>query len=66
MLMIQFSSSKMSLRYYQQLNLDKTKIMLIGNLRDKATSVYNIECVNNIKSLGIYVVHDKDVCIQHN
>ena len=49
-----------------ELNLDKTKIMLIGNLRDKAKSVYNIECVNNIKSLGIYVGHDKDVCIQHN
>ena len=40
--------------------------MLIGNLRDKAKSVYNIECVNNIKSLGIYAGHDKDVCIQHD
>ena len=49
-----------------ELNLDKTKIMLIGKLKGKAKSVYNIECVNNIKSLGIYVGHDKDVCIQHN
>ena len=49
-----------------ELNLDKTKIMLIGNSRDKAKSVYNIECVNNIKNLGIYVGHDKDVRIQHN
>ena len=30
--------------------------------------MYNIECVNNIKSLWIlvYVGHDKDACIQHN
>ena len=49
-----------------ELNLDTTKIMLLGNLRDKAKSVYNIECVNNIKSLEIYVGPNKDVCIQHN
>ena len=49
-----------------ELNLDETKIMLIRNLRDKAKSVYNIQCVNNIKSLVLYIGHDKDVCIQHN
>ena len=49
-----------------KLNLDETKIMLKGNLRDKEKSVYNIECANNIKSLRIYIGHDKDVCIQHN
>ena len=38
-----------------KLNLDKTKIMLLGTLKGKHKNVDNLECIDNIKRLGIYV-----------
>ena len=49
-----------------KLNLDKTKIMLLGTLKGKHKNVDNLECIDNIKSLGIYVGHDREYCIERN
>ena len=49
-----------------QLNTDKTKIMLLGPLKQSATSLKSFECVENIKSLGIVIGHDKTHCIKKN
>ena len=38
-----------------KLNLDKTKIMLLGTLKGKHKNIDNLECIENIKSLGICV-----------
>ena len=49
-----------------KLNMEKTKILLIGTLKGIMKSIYNFECVSNIKKLGIYVGHDKKFCAEWN
>ena len=78
MQMILLSFRKVVMKYYLyyrqkfgelsglKLNVEKTKILLIWTLKGTMQSIYNIECVNNIKNLGIYVGHDKNFCIERN
>ena len=49
-----------------KLNLNKTEIMLLGTLKGKHKNIDNLECIDNIKSLGIYVWHDREYCIGRN
>ena len=49
-----------------RINIDKTKIMGMGSLKCSVKSVHNIEVVSCIKTLGIYVGHNKKLCIDRN
>ena len=49
-----------------QLNLDKTKIMLLGSLKQSAKHLESLECIENIKSLGIVIGYEKKYCIAKN
>ena len=46
-----------------KLNLDKTKIMLLGTLKGRHKNIETLECIENIKSLGIHVGHGTEYCI---
>ena len=49
-----------------RINIDKTKIMGLGSLKSSVKNVHNIEVVTCIKTLGIYVGHNKKLCIDRN
>ena len=49
-----------------KLNFEKTKIILLGSARGSLNMHKNIECVENVKSLGVLVGYDTELCITKN
>ena len=49
-----------------RINVEKTKIIGLGPLKNRVKNVHNVEVVSCIKTLGIYVGHDKHLCTERN
>ena len=49
-----------------KLNFEKTKIILLGSLRQSMNICNNIECTESVKSLGVCIGYDTELCVSKN
>ena len=48
------------------LNIDKTECLLLGSLKNRYRNIFGIKVCSYTKCLGIYIGHDRDICVQKN
>ena len=48
------------------LNFENTKIILLSSSRQSMNICNNIECTENVKSIGVFVGYDTELCVSKN